>query len=68
MYSGTEDLFLNYYCYADASLYSDIDTRYIQLVQGAEQWITGEGYDGYTTLHDFIVSKHEDIQDLISRG
>lgn len=68
VYGGTEDLFLNYYCYADASLYSDIDTRYIQLVQGAEQWITGEGYDGYTTLHDFIVSKHEDIQDLISRG
>lgn len=68
VYDGTEDLFLNYYRNSDPALYSDIDTRFTQLIQGAEQWITGEGYDGYTTLHDFIVSKHEDIQSLIERG
>ena len=68
VYDGTEDLFLNYYCYADPSLYSDLDTRFTQLIQGAEQWVPGEGYDGYTDFHTYIVEKNKDIEDLISRG
>lgn len=68
VYDGTEDLFLNYYCYADAGLYNDLDTRFQQLVQGFEQWDPVNGYNGYTSFHDFIMSKHEDISDLISRG
>ena len=64
----TEDLFLNYYCYADADLYSDLDTVYTQLIQGAEQWDAKEGYDGYTTLRAFILSKQAQIEDLINRG
>ncbi len=68
VYEGTEDLFLNYYCYAPTGLYSDLDTRFTQLIQGAEQWVPDEGYDGYTSFHDFIVSKHQDIQSLIDRG
>lgn len=68
VYSGTEDLFLNYYCYADADLYSDLDTVYTQLIQGAEQWDAKEGYDGYTTLRAFILSKQAQIEDLINRG
>lgn len=68
VYEGTEDLFLNYYCYADTGLYSDLDTRFTQLIQGAEQWSDVNGYDGYKTFHDFILSKHSDIQSLIERG
>ncbi len=68
VYEGTGDLFLNYFCYADTELYTDLDTRYIQLVQGAEQWDPQDGYDGYTSFHDYVMDRHADIQDLISRG
>ena len=68
VYEGTEDLFLNFYCYADPTLYNDLNTKYVQLVQGFQQWDSETGYDSYSDYHDYIVSVQEEIEDLIARG
>ncbi len=64
VYEGTDDLFLNYYCHAPATVYSDLDTRFQQLIQGVERW----SEMGYDSLDQYIRDKHTDIQNIINKG